>query len=102
MTACKVTEAVGLNASYTKNYPPALAGVKQKKKKVSEITLFLVQEVEDSSTAQDGTGALNICIVRPGPMASSVSPVLSENKCSVFSGCSRCKLLAYGLFIYLG
>ncbi|XP_064008986.1 probable cation-transporting ATPase 13A5 [Pogoniulus pusillus] len=28
-------------------------------------------EVEDSSTAQDGAGALNTCVVRPGPNASS-------------------------------
>ncbi|XP_049658900.1 probable cation-transporting ATPase 13A5 isoform X3 [Accipiter gentilis] len=28
-------------------------------------------EVEDSSTAQDGTGALDTCIVRPGPKASN-------------------------------
>ena len=64
--------------------------------------LFLVQEVENSSTAQDGAGALETCIVRPGLKASSVSPVLSENECSVFSTCSKCKLLAHTLFIYLG
>lgn len=64
--------------------------------------LFLVQEVEDSSAAQDGAGAPNICVIRPGPKASSVSPVLSENEYSVFSTCSKCKLLAHALFLYLG
>ncbi|KAK4819376.1 hypothetical protein QYF61_001655 [Mycteria americana] len=29
------------------------------------------KEIDDSSTAQDGAGALNTCVVRPGPKASS-------------------------------
>lgn len=73
---------------------------KRRKKKLSEITLFLVQQVEDSSTAQDGAGALDICVVRLMPKASSVSPVHSE--CSVFATCSMYKFLAHALFIYLG
>lgn len=84
--------------------PPLLSqtGVKPEKRKASEITLFLVQEIDDSSAAQDGAGALDTCIVRPGPKASSVSPVISESEYFVFSTCSMCKLPARALFIHLG
>jgi len=66
---------------------------RKKKKAPSELMLFPIQEIEESSTARDRAGATDACIVRPGPNASSVSPALSENEYSMLSICSLWRFL---------